>query len=124
MITKDEIIKECQKAAENAWNSAPFTDFMFAGFANIKINGATSKEKLEALGFRVVKAYPYGFKINVDDLFDEPDYVKSIPDIRPGVNNVRAAWQQSLYLKEVVAKVACDLFKKEGIDCEVDSFVD
>lgn len=124
MITKEEIMKECQKVAEKMWKSTPMRDLMFAGFASIKFKGATNKKKLESLGFRVSKSYPSGFEINVDDLFEEPDYVRSVPNSPDGSNDARATWEQSLTLKELVGETACKMLKKEGIDCWVNSITD
>lgn len=122
--TKDKIIKECQKVAEKTWRSSPMSHFMFAGFASIRFKGIANKKKLESLGFRVSKSYPSGFEINVDDLFEEPDYVRSVPNSPDGSNDTRATWEQSLTLKEAVGETACKILKKEGIDCWVSSVAD
>ena len=110
-------MKECQKVAEDVWKFNNMRNLMFGGFVTIKFKGVANKKKLEDLGFKVTKAYPSGFEIDVGDLLEEPDFIKSIPNNTDEGNDARVMWERSLIIKEAVGETACKILKKEGIDC-------
>ena len=89
------------------------------GFCFIRLKGLTNKNKLEKAGFDLNKSYKSGYYIDASDLFEEPDYIKSSGD-----HDIRVMWRQSLALKEIAGRVACEMLKNDGIDCWLDSMVD
>jgi hypothetical protein len=115
-----DVKKACQEAVEEAWNkSENKSEFFFpAGFCFIRVKGLKNKNALEKAGFNLKKSYKVGFYIDVDDLFEMPDYVKNSD------GETRAVWKQSLLLKEIAGKVACKMLEENGVDCWMDSIVD
>ncbi|MDE1768386.1 MAG: hypothetical protein KGH67_01825 [Candidatus Micrarchaeota archaeon] len=111
---------ECQKAIDTEYNKnkgfyhKPGT----SGFAWIRFSGVATKNQLEKAGFKISKAHPTGYVIVVN--------LNSLYEIQPGLTQEgKAAYWQSINLKEAVAEKAAKILKEEfGIDCWAGSGLD
>jgi len=132
----DRIKAECQRVAEETYaklhsgipNSELNADSRLpsaCGFGWVKFKGVKNKNYLEKAGFKIDKDYPSGYSISLYPLYDEPEWVKAIPDAPSGYNNARAVFQQSVEIEEAVAQKLAEMLKDEfGVECWADSRLD